>query len=91
MVAVYVVSYARLDEGVNMPVAPSVDTAPPTSAPPPLSLKVLVVSVEPFISIEKVADTFVFTAIPVAPLEGLVELIESVVFGGSPPPDAGAE
>ena len=56
-----------------MAVAPFVVTTPDTAPPPPLSLKVLVVKVDPFISTEKVADTEVLTATPVAPFDGLVE------------------
>lgn len=56
-------------------------TLPLTLLPPPLNLKVPVLRVEPFINIEKVASTFIFTATPVAPLDGFVELIDSVVLG----------
>lgn len=89
IVAVYVVLYARLVDGVNVAVAPLVVTAPETSPPPPLNFKVLVLSVDPFISNEKVAETVVLTATPVAPLEGLADDTESVTGVGSDP-DAGA-
>lgn len=49
-------------------------------------MKVSVVTVEPFTYILKVADTAVVTDTPVAPLDGLVELMESVTAGGSHPP-----
>ena len=67
-----------------MAVAPFVVTTPDTSPPPPLSLKVLVFKVDPFISREKVADTVVLTATPVAPFDGLVEITVRVsgVGGG---------
>ena len=42
----------------------------------------LVFKVDPFISREKVADTVVLTATPVAPLVGLVEFIVRVALGG---------
>ena len=71
-----------------MAVAPFVVTTPDTAPPPPLSLKVFVVKVDPFISTEKVADTEVLTATPVAPFDGLVEFTVRVagigVGGGAP-------
>src|SRR3989339_1225495 len=82
IVAVYVVLGDRLLEGVNMAVAAFVVTTPGTSPPPPLSLKVLVFKVDPFINMEKVADTYVLTATPAAPLAGLVEFIVRVTLGG---------
>jgi hypothetical protein len=78
-----------LVEGVNVAVAPFVVTTPDTAPPPPLSLKVLVVKVDPFISREKVADTVVLTATPVALFDGLVEFIVRVTgigVGRGPPP-----
>ena len=65
-----------------MAVAPFVVTTPDTSPPPPLSLKVLVLKVDPFINMEKVADTDVLTATPAALLVGLVEFIVRVTLGG---------
>ena len=65
-----------------MAVAPFVVTTPDTAPPPPLSLKVLVFKVDPFISREKVADTVVLTATPVALFDGLVEFIVRVALGG---------
>src|SRR3990170_1615449 len=70
-----------------MAVAPSVVTTPDTFPPPPLRLKVLVFKVVPFISKEKVADTVVLTATPVAPLDGLTERTVNVT---PPPPPEGA-
>lgn len=80
IVAVNSVLYASLPEGVKVAVVPSVDTEPLTSPSPPLSLKVSVVRVEPFIYMENVADT------PVAPLDGLVELMVSFSITPPPPP-----
>src|SRR3990167_3321925 len=69
-----------------MAVAPSVVTTPDTFPPPPLRLKVLVFKVVPFISKEKVADTVVLTATPVAPLDGLTERTVNVTPAPPPPP-----
>ena len=65
---------ARLDDGVNVTVAPFVLTAPLTRLLPSLSVKVSVVTVEPFTNIENVAETVVVTATPAAPFDGLVEI-----------------
>ena len=73
-VAVYVVLCARLDDGANVTVAPFVLTSPLTRLLPSLSVKVSVVTVEPFTNIENVAETVVVTATLVAPLAGLVEV-----------------
>ena len=81
-VAVYIVLCARLDDGVNVTVAPSVLTAPLTRLLPSLSVKVSVVTVEPFTNIENVAETVVVTATPIAPFDGLVEVTVSVSFIG---------
>ena len=78
----YVVLCARLDDGVNVTVAPFVLTAPLTRLLPSLSVKVSVVTVEPFTYMEKVAETVVVTATPVAPFDGLVEITVSVSFIG---------
>ena len=82
-VAVYVVLFARLDDGVNVTVAPFVLTEPLTRLLPSLSIKVSVVTVEPFTNIENVAETVVVTATPVAPFEGLVELTARVTGIGA--------
>ena len=74
-----------------MAVAPFVVTTPDTSPPPPLSLKVLVFKVDPFISREKVADTVVLTATPVAPLDGLFDDIVNVTTGGGGSGGVGAD
>ena len=73
-VAVYVVPFARLDDGVNVTVAPVFLTTPLTRLLPSLSVKVSVVTVEPFTNIENVAETVVVTTTPVAPFDGLVEI-----------------
>lgn len=73
-----------------MAVAPFVVTTPDTAPPPPRRLKVLVFKVDPFISREKVADTWVLTATPAAPLVGLVEFtvrVTGIGVGGGPPAD----
>ena len=72
--AVYVVLYTRLEDGVNMALLPLVLTEPLTLPPPPLSLKVSVVRVEPFMVSVKVAEMAVFTATFVPPLDGVVVL-----------------
>ncbi len=84
IVAVNSVLYASLPEGIKVALVPSVDTEPLTPPSPPLSLKVSVVRVEPFIYMENVADTIESTDTPVAPLDGLVEL--TVSFSVTPPP-----
>ena len=81
-VAVYVVLCARLADGVNVTVSPIVLTAPLTRLLPSLSVKVSVVTVEPFTNIENVAETVVVTATPVAPFDGLVEFTVRVAGGG---------
>ncbi len=84
-VAVYVVLFARLDDGINVTVAPFVLTVPLTRLLPSLSVKVSVVTVEPFTNIENVAETVVVTATPAAPFDGLVEITVRVsgLGGGS--------
>ena len=72
-VAVYVGPFARFADGVNVTVAPFVLTTPLTRLLPSLSVKVSVVTVEPFMNSENVAETVVVTATPVAPFDGLVE------------------
>ena len=74
IVAVYVVLYARPDDGVNVALFPLVLTEPFTLLPPPLSLKVSVVKVEPFMLSLNVAVTTVFVLTLAAPLEGLWEV-----------------
>jgi hypothetical protein len=86
IVTVYLVLYANLLEGVNVALLPLVLTEPLTLLPPPLTLKVSVVRVEPFIVSLKVAVTVVFIDIPVAPLDGLVELTVNVTPPPPPPP-----
>lgn len=85
IVAVYVVLYASGEDGVKVAVAPFVVTEPATAPLSLCSLKVSVVSVEPFIVREKVAETAVFIPTPVAPLDGLIEFTVKVtlVGGGS--------
>ncbi len=78
--------YERLRDGVKVIVVPFVTTEPLTSPFSSLNLKVSVVTVEPFTYILKVADTAVVTDTPVAPLDGLVELMVSFSLTGSPPP-----
>lgn len=85
-VAVYFVPYERAKDGVKVIVEPFVTTEPLTSPFSSLNLKVSVVTVAPFINILKVADTAVVTDTPVAPFDGLVELMVSFSFTGSPPP-----
>ncbi len=65
--------YNKFDDGVKVAVAPPVLTEPPTALPPPLTLKVSVVKVEPLMVSLKVAEMAAFTATPVAPLDGLME------------------
>lgn len=74
IVAVYVVLYARPDDGVNVALFPFVLTEPFTLLPPPLSLKVSVVKVEPFMLSLNVAVMAVLVPTPVVPLDGLVEV-----------------
>ncbi len=74
IVAVYVVLYARPDDGVNVALFPFVLTEPFTELPPPFSLKVSVVRVEPFIVSLNEAVTTVFVLTLAAPLEGLWEV-----------------
>ena len=69
--------------GANVAALPLTLTAPVTVAPPAVGLKVklAVLSVEFVIVREKVADTEVFSATPVAPLAGDVEdTVGSVVL-----------
>jgi len=73
-VAVYVVLFARLDDGINVTIAPFVLTVPLTRLLPSLSVKVSVETVVPFTNIENVAETVVVTATPVASFDGLVEI-----------------
>ncbi len=68
------VLYARPDDGVNVALFPLVLTEPFTLLPPPLSLKVSVVRVEPFMVSLNVAVMAVFMPTPVAPLDGLTEV-----------------
>ncbi len=68
------VLYARPDDGVNVALFPLVLTEPFTEFPPPLSLKVSVVNVEPFMVSLNVAEMAVFTATFVPPLDGVVVL-----------------
>jgi len=75
---VYVVLCARPDDGANVTVAPFVLTAPLTRLLPSLSVKVSVVTVEPFTNSENVAETVVVTATPAAPSDGLVEVTVKV-------------
>ena len=58
-------------------VEPFVDTAPATVAPPPLTVKVFVVTVEPFILSLKVALIVVVIDTSVAPLDGLLDVTRS--------------
>lgn len=69
------------DDGVKVALLPFVLTEP-AILPPPLSLKVSVVRVEPFIYREKVAVTTVLVPTPVAPLDGLVEVTVRVTRDG---------
>ena len=84
-VAVYVVLFARLDDGMNVIVAPFVLTVPLTRLLSSLSVKVSVLTVEPFTNIENVAETVVVTSTFVAPFDGLVEFTVRIsgVGGGS--------
>ena len=84
-VAVYVVLFARLDDGINVTVAPFVLTVPLTRLLPSPSVKVSAVTVEPFTNIENVAETVVVTVTPATPFDGLVEITIRVsgVGGGS--------
>jgi hypothetical protein len=81
-VAVHVVLFARLDDGINVTVAPFVLTAPLTRLLPSLSVKVSVVTVEPFTNVENVAETVVVTATFAAPFTGLVEITVRVTGAG---------
>ena len=85
-VAVYFVPYERAKDGVKVIVEPFVTTEPLTLPPSPDKVKESVVTVAPFINRLKVADTDVVTDTPVTPLDGLVELMVSFSFTGSPPP-----
>ena len=84
-VAVYVALFARLDDGINVTVAPFVLTVPLTRLLPSLSVKVSVLTVDPFTNIENVAETVVVTVTPATPFDGLVEITIRVsgVGGGS--------
>jgi hypothetical protein len=75
MVAVYWVLGARFSPGEKVAVLPLTLTVPVTAAPPGVvfKVKVVVFSVAGAIAFEKVADTEVFKATPVAALAGLVE------------------
>jgi len=70
------------DDGVKVALLPFVLTEPTILPPPPLSLKVSVVRVEPFIYREKMAVTAVLVPTPVAPLDGLVEVAVRVTRDG---------
>jgi len=78
---------ARPAAGVNVAVVPLTFTVPLTAAPPFVvaTLKLVVVSVELSIASEKVADTEVFSATPVAEFAGDVEsTVGGVVSGATP-------
>ena len=81
--------YARPADGVTVALLPFVLTEPATLLPPPESLKVSVVSVEPFMVSLNMAVTTVFVPTFVAPPDGLEEVTERVTFGGGS--DAGAD
>lgn len=67
-----------------MAVAPLVVTEPVTAPLSLCSLKVSVVSVEPFMDIENVAETAALVPTPVAPLDGLIEFtVRVTLVGGS--------
>ena len=68
------VLYARPDEGVNVALFPLVLTEPLTELPPPLSLKVSVVKVEPFMLSLNVAVTTLLVPTLEEPFDGLVEV-----------------
>ena len=68
------VLYARPDDDVNVALFPLVLTEPFTELPPPLSLKVSVVRVEPFMVSLNVAVTTVLMPTPEEPFDGLVEV-----------------
>lgn len=91
IVAVKVLSYDMEDAGVKVALLPFVLTEPVTSLPPPLSLKVPVVRVEPFMLSLKEAVTAVLVPTPVAPLDGLVEVTVRVTFVGGGGSEDGVE
>ena len=74
---------------VKVTVVPFTLTTPDALPFSELTVNVSVVTVEPFTYMEKVADTVVFTDMPVVPFDGLVEFMVSFSFTGSspPPPD----
>ena len=84
IVAVYVVKYDRLLEGVNVATLLLYETVPLMLLPLLLlSVKVLVLIVDELISSLKVAVIVLLIATPVALLAGLVELtVGGVVSGG---------
>lgn len=67
---------------MNVALLPFVLTEPAISLPPPLSLKVSVVKVEPFMLSLNVAVISVAVPMLVAPLDGLTEVTVRVTFGG---------
>ena len=85
IVAVYVVKYDRLLEGVNVATLLLYETVPLMLLPLLLlSVKVLVLIVDELISSLKVAVIVLLIATPVALLAGLVELtVGGVVSGGA--------
>jgi len=80
-----VVEYERLLDGVNVAVLLLYDTVPLTLLPLLLSVNVLVLIVEEFMSSLNVALMALLTETPVALPAGLIELtVGSVVSGAAP-------
>src|SRR3989337_3897574 len=73
-VAVYVVKYARVPDGVNVAVVPLYDTVPPIVPLPSLTINVDGVMLPASIASLNVAVITASTDTPVAPLPGLVAL-----------------
>ena len=84
MVAVYWVFPLSAAEGVNLAVLPLTLTVPETAVPPEVvaSVTLAVVSVALVIASEKLADTGVLSATPVAALAGdVTDTVGGVVSG----------
>jgi hypothetical protein len=74
IVAVYTVLPVNTDDGVNVAVAPELETTPAMEVDPFLRVKLLPVIVDAFIVSLKVTVSAVFTAIPVEFAAGTTEL-----------------
>src|SRR3972149_9967295 len=81
-VAVYVVEYARVPDGVNVAVVPLYDTVPPIVPLPSLTRNVADVMLPASMASLNVAVITLSTATPVALLTGFVALTSGGIVSG---------